>query len=130
MVSQNPWSEQSLTPYLQSTPADSHRALVVQRSGDIAGFAIFSHVLDEGSIDNIVIHTALQGRGLGQQLLQGVLRQMTEDRLVRCLLEVRESNVAARALYDNNGFVVDGVRPRYYKTGQGREDALLMSRRL
>jgi ribosomal-protein-alanine N-acetyltransferase len=46
------------------------------------------------------------------------------------MLEVRESNVAARALYENNGFVIDGVRPQYYKMQQGREDALLMSRRL
>ena len=63
-------------------------------------------------------------------LLLAALDRMSEAGLQRCMLEVRESNLAARALYENNGFIVDGVRPRYYRTDQGSEDALLMSRRL
>ena len=38
-------------------------------------------------------------------------------------LEVRPSNLAARALYGSLGFTETGVRPRYY----GDEDALLMT---
>ena len=42
-------------------------------------------------------------------------------------LEVRESNVRARAIYERYGFSVLGRRPGYYPAPQGREDALLMS---
>ena len=51
--------------------------------------------------------------------------------LLRCLrgrartilLEVRESNSAARKLYEKCGFVQSGRRQRYYK--QPEEDAIL-----
>ena len=40
---------------------------------------------------------------------------------------IGESNAAARALYASAGFLVDGRRKAYYRTAEGREDALLMS---
>ena len=129
-MSLNPWSRQALDRYCQPAVAESHFALVGEVAARLAGFLIYSRVLDEASIDNVVVDRAHQGRGFGRALLNEALSQMRLARLKRCLLEVRESNVAARALYENNGFIVDGVRPRYYKTEQGREDALLMSRRL
>ena len=49
---------------------------------------------------------------------------------VCCFLEVRESNLAAHGLYRALGFRTDGARANYYLTATGREDAVLMSRRL
>src|ERR671917_341067 len=46
-----------------------------------------------------------------------------QPRARRVYLEVRPSNLAARALYDSLGFVQTGVRPGYY----GDEDALLLT---
>ncbi|MBI4732622.1 MAG: ribosomal-protein-alanine N-acetyltransferase, partial [Chloroflexi bacterium] len=40
-------------------------------------------------------------------------------------LEVRAGNLGAQALYQKYGFVVDGVRPHYYK--DNNEDAVLMT---
>jgi ribosomal-protein-alanine N-acetyltransferase len=122
LVSASPWSRQSLARYCEPAPADSHCAFVCEVSLSFSGFLIYSRLLDEANIDNVAVSPHYQGRGFGRALLLTALK--------RCMLEVRESNVAARALYENNGFVIDGVRPQYYKTQQGREDALLMSRRL
>ena len=129
LTSSSPWSEQSLSRYCPPSPADSHNALVYEVGDELAGFLIYSRVLDEANIDNVAVLPQHQGQGIGRTLVQAALRAMPQKGIQRCLLEVRESNVAARALYENNGFIVDGVRPRYYKTEQGREDALLMSRR-
>ena len=129
-VSTSPWSERSLGPYVSPSPGASHFALVLEVAGEFAGFLIYTRLLDEANIDNVAVTSRLQGRGCGKALLEAALGDMAEAGVRRCLLEVRESNLAARALYENNGFVVDGVRPRYYPTEQGREDALLMSRRL
>ncbi len=41
-------------------------------------------------------------------------------------LEVRPSNLAARALYADNGFRELHVRRGYYPADEGREDAILM----
>ncbi|RLQ21693.1 ribosomal-protein-alanine N-acetyltransferase [Seongchinamella sediminis] len=130
MVSATPWSEQALQPYFHPSPGGTHCALILEVATEIAGFLVYTRLLDEASLDNIAIAPECQGKGWGQVLLTAGLGQMAARGLVRCLLEVRESNIAARALYQNNGFEVDGIRPRYYKTAQGREDALLMSRRL
>ncbi|TDG12180.1 ribosomal-protein-alanine N-acetyltransferase [Seongchinamella unica] len=129
-VSASPWSEQVLAPYLRSSSADTHVALVLEVAGELAGFLFYTRLLDEANIDNLAVAQDHQGKGCATALLAAGLREMSAGGLVRCLLEVRKSNVAARALYENNGFVVDGIRPRYYKTARGREDALLMSRRL
>mgnify|MGYP002582415600 FL=1 len=41
-------------------------------------------------------------------------------------LEVRESNLAARRLYEKNGFEIVGKRKNYYE--KPAEDAILMSK--
>lgn len=109
--------------------ADFH-ALVGTQQRQLWGFVLYSRLVEDASLDNIVVERGHRGQGLGRALLCAALENMVQAGLERCLLEVRESNVSAMALYENNGFEVDGVRPRYYVTENGREDALLMSRRL
>ena len=103
------------------------RVLVCEQDGNLAGFVVFSAVADEGSIYTVAVRPALQARGIGRALMRGALDTMRRDGLRRCLLDVRESNRAARALYKSLGFVEDGRRRDYYRGAEGREDALLMS---
>ncbi len=110
--------------------AGGREALVCDSANEICGFAFYSMVLDEGSLDNIAVMPARQCRGIGARLLAAVLKAMRERGMSRCLLEVRASNHAARSLYSRHGFVEDGVRPGYYSSRDRREDAVLMSRRL
>ena len=115
------------------SPAEAgrgERALVLETDDGIGGFSLFSQVLDEATLLAIAIHPEQQGRGLGRHLLEGVLAKMRGNGAARCLLEVRQSNAPARALYTGNGFAVEGVRRNYYPVPDGREDALLMSRLL
>ena len=64
-------------------------------------------------------------QGLGRQLLWASLTALGNVEAVE--LEVRSSNVAARALYKSLGFSETGLRPKYYATPDGREDAILMT---
>ena len=64
-------------------------------------------------------------RGLGRQLLWASLTALGDVGAVE--LEVRSSNVAARALYESLGFSETGSRSNYYATADGREDAVLMT---
>jgi ribosomal-protein-alanine N-acetyltransferase len=64
-------------------------------------------------------------RGLGRQLLWASVTALGDVSAIE--LEVRSSNVAARALYESLGFSETGLRPRYYATPDGREDAILMT---
>jgi len=91
---------------------------------------VYSKVLDEAEILNIAVHPAYQGRGMARNLVLQVIQQLKNEAVERCLLEVRASNTTARGLYDSLGFKPDGVRKNYYRAGDGREDAVLMSKSL
>ena len=53
------------------------------------------------------------------------LKSAKEEDVVTSFLEVRESNVFARGMYDKFGYVEVGRRKHYYK--DNGEDAILMS---
>jgi ribosomal-protein-alanine N-acetyltransferase len=102
----------------------------VERANLLVAFALFSHVIDEATLLNIVVHPYWQRRGIARELLLHALHELGERAATRCLLEVRVGNLGAIALYSSLGFGVDGRRRDYYPAVDGREDALLMSRPL
>ena len=69
--------------------------------------------------------TSERRQGLGRKLLWASLTALGDVGAVE--LEVRSSNVAARALYESLGFSETGLSPNYYATADGREDAILMT---
>jgi ribosomal-protein-alanine N-acetyltransferase len=96
-----------------------------------AAYCLISCVAGECEILQIATHPRQQRRGLGRSLLRMVLSQVTLDGCQRALLEVRRGNLAARRLYEQLGFVLDGVRRGYYRPGAAIDspdhDALLLS---
>jgi len=62
--------------------------------------------------------------GIGTRLIQEVLLRAEAGGATSVLLEVRESNFAARRLYEKLGFSEKGRRNDYYRDPQ--EDALLL----
>lgn len=65
--------------------------------------------------------------GLARRLVEAALARAGERGVARILLDVSETNRAARALYAGLGFETDGLRKAYYADGS---DALLLSREL
>lgn len=100
--------------------------------GDEAvGFVIISRVLDESHLLNIVIDHRWRGRGIALEVLEGLLAELASEHIALMYLEVRESNLAARRLYEQLGFHENGFRQDYYRTAGGaRESAILMMRQL
>ena len=128
LVNPSPWSEgqfgEACAPRAE---AGTERALVIFADSQALGFVVYSRVLDEACIHNIAVHPARQGCGMGRALLLAALRRAAGEGAVRCYLEVRASNLAARGLYEKLGFGLDGLRKNYYTTAAEREDAVLMS---
>jgi ribosomal-protein-alanine N-acetyltransferase len=81
-------------------------------------------LVDEAHIATIASHPDWRGCGLGQLLLLALMASAEARGAVTATLEVRPSNVAARALYAKLGYEVTGERRRYYRDG---ENALLMT---
>ena len=88
----------------------------------ILGFLIAHHLAPEWELENLVVAPAARRRGIGKRLLEALLAAARETNN-SVFLEVRESNTAARALYENAGFEQTGRRPSYYASPS--EDAIL-----
>ena len=96
----------------------------------LAGGLIVSFGPFDAEIEALVVAAAWRRQGVGRVLVHQALQRAKALGKARVLLEVRESNTAARALYCAAGFNEDGRRRRYYPplaVGGAREDACLMS---
>lgn len=82
---------------------------------------------DAGNITNIAIHPQYRREGIGSKILALLTDICRERGMETITLEVRVSNLPAKTLYERNGFLVYGVRKKYY---QGKEDALIMTKEL
>ena len=119
--------------FCESLPAADRAAasygLVAVGGSSLLGYLLYSRVMDQAEVLDVLVLPASRGRGLGRQLLIRALADMRRSGARRCLLEVRASNTTAIALYLGAGFEHDGRRAGYYPAVDGRrEDALLMSK--
>jgi [ribosomal protein S18]-alanine N-acetyltransferase len=94
----------------------------------IQGFLVAHHLDSEWELENIVVAPAARHRGLGKRLLEALMDAARETNSSAIFLEVRESNTAARTLYEGSGFEPTGRRPCYYASPL--EDAILYRRAL
>jgi len=98
-------------------------ALIIEDEPGLEGFVIARVVDREWEIENIAVAGPARRRGLGTRLLGELLDQARSRGADAVFLEVRESNRAARALYEKWAFLESGRRRGYYKDLE--EDAIL-----
>lgn len=111
--------------YKNLLAADSHREfLVVAEDNKIHGFIVGRQASREWEIENIVVDAAARRRELGSQLLREFIDHVRARGGSEIHLEVRESNLPARKLYEKWGFIASGRRKAYYQDPP--EDALLL----
>ena len=97
--------------------------LVIRTTG-LAGYAVLRIIAPEAEIENICVAPACRRSGVGEALMEEMLRFAAERDAERIFLEVRAHNEPAKALYRKRGFVESYRRRNYY---QGpTEDAIIM----
>ena len=117
-----PWSAAALAEEL-TNPLAVFRVAV---DGDaVLGYVGMHHVLDEGFITNVAVSPEARRRGVARALLADLAAYGAAHNLYRITLEVRVSNVAARTLYESEGYKADGIRPKIY--ANPTEDAAIYS---
>ena len=118
-----PWTENVLKDCLQG--AYLCRGLMLE--GVLCAYAILSVAVGECHILNVCVSPNVQGKGIASDFLRKLLDEAVEWDAEIAFLEVRNSNVAALALYSKLGFSEIGRRKGYYRNGDSREDALVLS---
>jgi ribosomal-protein-alanine N-acetyltransferase len=107
-----------------SEAGQKRMVLVIEQDGKVSGFLIGHQLGDEWEIENIAVTGSAQRSGLGTRLLGEFLSAVRERGGRAIFLEVRESNLAARALYRKLAFVEAERRKNYYENPP--EDALIL----
>jgi ribosomal-protein-alanine N-acetyltransferase len=94
------------------------------RAQSLIGFIVARAIGRDWEIENIVVSASAKREGNGSRLLRALIERARRELAENVLLEVRESNQAAIALYEKGGFKQDGRRRNYYSNPE--EDALLL----
>ena len=120
-----PWSRNAFT---ETVEKENFRYFVAEEDGEILGYCGFLYVLDEAEIPNVCVKEAARKRGIGKRMMSVLMEEAKHLGIAVLFLEVRESNLAARRLYETLGFEVNGIRKNFYE--QPVEHAVLMSKTL
>ena len=96
-------------------------------ANQVMGFVVVLAQIGECQLLNICIRGNARRCGYGKRLIQHVVSFSRQQKLNRVFLEVRASNQVAIDFYLQSDFKQVGARKAYYKTEDGREDALLFS---
>jgi len=123
-----PWSRGNFIDSL----AAGYPARVLQGAhGEPLGYFVAMGGVDEMHLLNITVAPKVQGQGHARTLIDALVALCHEQRARELWLEVRASNVKARAMYEHWGFVQVGLRKGYYPAPHARrEDAVVMSLQL
>lgn len=121
-----PWSARTFRAELRRddriylVAAPRPRLLPGGSGGHVRGYAGALVAADEAHVLTVAVHPDHRRTGTGLRLVLCLLGAIRGRGVEAATLEVRESNEAARALYERVGFVSSGVRPGYYEdNGEG-----------
>ena len=112
-----PWTKEGFLTYLMKKDT---MFFVVEEKERILGYCSMMTVLDEGDILNVAVRSDRQKEGIGQFLVDSMLRMAEMQGIKLVHLEVR--------LYQRLGFKEDGLRRNYYENPV--ENAVLMTKEM
>lgn len=113
----DPWPEEELRGYLE----DPGAVVLLAEDPEPIGFLVARAERQGGAwvvhIHDLAVDPVHRRRGAGRALVQALV-STARRRVPRVVLEVREGNTAAQALYRSLGFRVIHRLPNYYDDGE------------
>lgn len=101
--------------------------IVARYNNEIVGFAGVIDTIDQLEITNIVVRKTYRKQGIGNKLLEVLIKMANDSNKNEIILEVNNRNLAAIKLYEKNGFKNIGIRKKYY---HNKDDANIMTLKL
>ncbi len=117
------FKEQDFLNYLGSPIYYFNVAKIDEKAVGYIGYMI---IAGEGDIINIGILPEFRGLGIGNMLMDAMIRELKKNSATCVHLEVRKSNSVAISLYEKYGFIPTGVSKNHYK--EPIEDAIRMTK--
>lgn len=93
----------------------------------ILGYCNLRILAGEGEVQRIAVLPRYRRLGVARKMMETMVTCARDSRVSAVSLEVRQSNLPARNLYESFGFQAEAVRKGYYSNPA--EDALIMWKR-
>ena len=117
---EEPWSLEQINALATDKNAIARIGVV---DGKVVCYYSFYNICNEGNINNLAVKHDFRGKGVGNLLLDDMIKVAKDINLSALTLEVNENNAVAIGLYKKFGFIIEGKRTKFYK---GIDDALIM----
>jgi ribosomal-protein-alanine N-acetyltransferase len=121
-----PWSRGNFADSI----ASGYHCVVMENGTFLAGYGVMLLAAGEANLLNLSVAKNWQGMGMGRKLLDHFVSVAKAQGASTFHLEARCSNRVAIGLYSSSGFIELCIRPNYYPSAQGREDAVMMRKML
>ena len=108
----DPWPK---TAFREQIDGAGWGAVVAEVNGRVVAYGCYFVVDIEAHLTNIAVAPEYRRKSVAKRLLDTILERATEAGCDYLLLEVRQSNTAARTFYEKHGFTVLYQRPNYYR---------------
>lgn len=118
------WSYKLLEAGLHS---DYDVYYVFQQEERILGYCNLRILAGEGEVQRIAVLPGYRRLGVARKMMETMVSYARAGQVSAISLEVRQSNLPARNLYESFGFRAEAVRKGYYRNPP--EDALIMWKR-
>ena len=119
----HPWTRGNFADSLKA----GYQCWTWRLDDELLGYFVLLVAAGEAHLLNLSVASSRQRAGHGSALLKEAMRLARGHGAQHMFLEVRPSNLGAKALYDSFGFHEVAVRPGYYPAHAGREDALVLT---
>lgn len=118
-----PWTLDNLRYELEGNPF-SHGWVLIDEE-EIVGYTFLWETFETGQIAKIGVDPKKRRKHFADQLMKAMDHRAVNAGCEVITLEVRASNVAARKLYEKNGYIQMNISKKYYPDG---EDAIIMTK--
>lgn len=119
----DPETERNIKDVIENEVYD---VFVAEIDGNVAAHIITQTSCGDTDILSVAVGISHRRNGIGGELLKKVVEESGNKDVSNIFLEVRESNLAAIALYEKYGFEKVGERRNFYDNP--RENALIMKK--
>lgn len=119
-----PWKKQDFEDILTNS---DRFYLVAEIDNKIVGGCMLTMIAGEGDVSNVAVSESYRGNHIATVLMQELLRMGEKNGIRDFTLEVREQNLPAIRLYEQAGFVSEGIRPNFYD--KPKDNAVIMWKR-
>lgn len=122
------WAVSTWRQIMDSIPAGRRNIVVALFQEQRVGFGVVGISGDVADLENLAVRQPMRGQGIGRNLCEHLIDWAKTRGASKMLLEVRISNMAARALYESIGFSEVAIRRGYYRGPD--EDGVTMARQV